>query len=197
MNRFLATCWRVLLILLVYLLLAVPLVGLVLPGANGHDVQVPMLFQSLLRGAAYSQGFFPDNVYYEDWQAFVSAYAMNCLLLSMALAALWNVVYAPRLLGRNHERSARITIWAFVAAHAGLMLLYAFETFSQSDYVWNWLILQPAGLWGLLLLPQVLAVPFYLVLRALCPARIYHIFPIFAKIRAPLHLRVYSKRGAR
>jgi len=85
----------------------------------------------------------------------------------------------------------------FVAAHIVLQLLYAFMVFSQSAFIWNWLIAQPMALCGILLLPQWAAVPFYLSLRALCPARVYHIFPMFAKLRGPLHLRVYSKRGAR
>ena len=52
MNRFLSTCWRVLLILLVYLVLGVPVVGLMIPGAGGESVQIHMLFQSALRAAA-------------------------------------------------------------------------------------------------------------------------------------------------
>ena len=197
MNRFLSTCWRVLLILLVYLVLGVPGVGLMIPGAGGESVQIPMLFQSALRAAAYGQGFFPDNVYYEDWQQFCSAYAMNCLFLSLGLVALWNVLYAPFALGRNHENSARVTIWVFVALHIGLQLAYAFYVFTLGAHIWAWLITQPFGLRLLLLLPQLLVLPFYLSVRALCPYRIYNVFPIFARLRGRLGLRVYSRRGAR
>ncbi len=197
MNRILSTCWRWALILIVYLALAVPIVGLVIPGANGQSVQIPMLLQGTLRTAAYSSGYFPDNVYYEDWQFFVSSYAMNCLFLSLLLVVLWNVLYSPSALGRNHENSARTVIWFFVAAHVGLLLLYAFYVFTLGSYIWDWLIRQPMGLNMLLLMPQLLIIPFYLSVRALCPYRIYNVFPLFARLRGRLGLRVYSKRTAR
>jgi|GEM_PF-3266237 len=196
MNRWLSTCWRWLLILLLYLALGVPIVGLVLPGASGQDVQFPMLLQNMLRGAAFGSGYFPDNVYYEDWQAFVSAYAMNCLFLSLLLTLVWNFLYARFAMGRNHENSARMMIWFFVAAHITLLSVYAFYVFSLGQHIWAWLIRQPTGLNLMLLLPQLLLVPFYLSIRALCPYRIYHVFPVFARFRGRLGLRVYSKRGA-
>lgn len=196
MNRFFVTCWRFILILIVYLVLAIPVVGLVLPVANGQTVQIPMLFQSLLRNAAYGSGFFPDNVYYEDWQFFCSSYAMNCLYLSLLLVVLWNLLYAPRALGRNHENSARVTIWVFVAVHIGIQAAYTFYVFTLSAYIWDWLITQSFGLSLLLLIPQLLVVPFYLSVRGLCPYRIYNVFPVFARLRTRLGLRVYSKRRA-
>lgn len=197
MNRFLATGWRWVLILLVYLLLAVPLVGLVLPGANGQNVQLPMIFQGILRSTAYNNGFFPDNVYYEDWQFFCSSYAMNCLYISLAFVALWNLLYAPFALGRNHENSARVTIWIFSILHVVVMLAYAFYVFTLGSHVWNWLITQPTGLSLMLLLPVLLVIPFYLACRAFGPYRLYNVFPMFSKVRDRLGLRVYSRRGAR
>ncbi|MCL1964001.1 MAG: hypothetical protein FWF69_02945 [Firmicutes bacterium] len=196
MNRTLAGCWRFILILIVYLALAVPVVGLVLPGPNGMPVQIPMLLQGVLRGAAYRGGYIPDSVYYEDWQAFVSAYAMNCLYLSLLLVLLWNLLYARFALGRNHENSARLSVWIFAAAHALLLLAYAFYVFTLSPHIWNWLIRQPMRSNLALLLPQLLVLPFYLSARALCPYRVYHVFPLFGRLRGRLFLRVYSKRGA-
>lgn len=197
MNRLFATCWRWTLLLLVYLLLAVPLVGVVLPGAAGQNVQIPMIFQSVLRGAAYTNGFFPDNVYYEDWQFFCSSYAMNCLYISLAFVALYNLLYAPYALGRNHENSARVVIWALSVLHVLTLLAYAFFVFTLGSHVWEWLIRQPTGLSLILLLPVLLVIPFYLTCRALGPYRLYHVFPLFSRVRDRLGLRVYSKRGAR
>ena len=196
MNRIFATCWRWVLILLVYLVLAVPIVGIVLPGAAGQSAQVPMIFQGILRSAAYNQGFFPDNVYYADWQLFCSSYAMNCLYISLLFVVLWNVLYAPFALGRNHENSARAMIWVFSAAHVAVFLGYAFYVFTLGSHVWNWLITQPMGLSMMLLLPILLVIPFYLTSRALGPYRLYNVFPMFAPIRSRLGLRVYSRRGA-
>ena len=197
MNRFFATCWRLALIVLVYLLLAVPVVGLVLPGAGGRNVQIPMLFQGMLRQAAYAHGFFPDNVYYEDWQLFCSAYAMNGLYISLGFVVLWNVLYAPCALGRNHENSARAMLWLLCFAHVGVLLAYAFYVFTLGDHVWQWLIRQPAALSVMLLLPVWLVAPFFLTSRALGPYRLYNVFPVFARLRDRLGLRVYSRRGAR
>lgn len=197
MNRFFATCWRWILILAVYALLGVTLVGLVLPGASGENVQIPMIFQAVLRGAAYQSGFFPDNVYYEDWQFFCSAYAMNCLYISLAFVALWNVCYAPFALGRNRENSARYMIWVFCVLHVLVMAAYAFYVFTLGAHVWSWLIAQPAARALLLLLPLLLVIPFYLTARALGPYRLIHVFPAFAPLRERLGLRVYSRRGAR
>lgn len=197
MNRLLATGWRWILILLVYVLLAVPLVGLVIPGAGGQSVQIPMIFQGALRSAAVSSGYFPDNVYYEDWQFFCSAYAMNCLFLSLAFVALYNVLYARFALGRNRENTARVLIWALSALHVLLGLLYAFYVFTLGSHVWEWLVRQPMGLNLLLLLPVLLVIPFYLTCRALGPYRLYNVFPLFRPLRDRLGLRVYSRRGAR
>lgn len=197
MNRLLATCWRWVLILLVYLLLGVTVVGVVLPGANGVNVQIPMIFQGVLRGAAYNSGFFPDNVYYEDWQFFCSSYAMNCLYISLLFVALWNVLYAPFALGRNHENSARLAIWVFSIAHVLVLLAYAFYVFTLGSHVWEWLIRQPTGLSLMLLMPLLLVIPFYLTSRALGPYRLYNVFPLFSPLRDRLGLRVYSKRGPR
>ncbi|MDR1262167.1 MAG: hypothetical protein LBK46_01605 [Oscillospiraceae bacterium] len=196
-NRFIATLWRWALIVLVYLVLGVPLLGLVLPGAGGQAVEIPMLFQSLLRSAANNYGFFPDHTYYESWQRYCSLYAMNCLYISLALTGLWNVIYATPLLGRNHERSALGTFWLFVFTHAALMLGYAFVHFTIDSLTWDWLIRQPGSRGAMLLLPQWLALPFAISIRLLCPYRVYPMFPIADKIRAPLGLRVYSRRGAR
>lgn len=196
MNRFLVTCWRVLLIALVYLLLGVPVTGLVVPGASGASTVIPGIFYSTLQSAAMEQGYYP-NVYLQEWMAFLSAYAMNCLLFSLTLTLLWNLLYAPFALGRNHENSACVVIWLFVAAHVLLQLLYAFQVFSAGPHIWAWLLTQPAGMNLLLLLPQLLILPFYLSIRALCPYRIYHVFPVFAKLRSRLGLRVYSKRLAK
>ena len=197
MNRFMTTCWRFVLILLVYLLLAVPIVGVVLPGANGQNVQIPMVFQSMLRNAAYHDGFFPDNVYYADWQFFCSSYAMNCLYISLGFVVLWNLLYSPPLLGRNHENSARGMIWLFSILHIAALLAYAFYVFTLGAHVWSWLIAQPTNLSIMLLLPVLLVIPFYLTSRALAPYRLYNVFPLFSKLRDRLGLRVFSKRGAR
>lgn len=197
MNRLLRAAWRWLLILAVYLVLAVPVTGLVIPDAGGQAFQIPMLFQGSLRSAAYASGFFPDNVYYEDWQLFCSSYAMNCLFLSLSLVVLWNLLYAPFALGRNHENSARMMVWVFAALHVALLLLYAFYVFTLAPHIWAWLIRQPAGLSLMLLLPLWTTVPFFLSIRALCPYRIYNVFPLFAKVRGHLRLRAYSRRGAR
>ncbi len=197
MKRLLSALWRWALILLIYLALGVPVVGLVLPGAGGQSAQLPMLLQGLLDAARTSSGFFPDYVYYADWKAFVSAYAMNCLFLSLALVALWNILYAPFALGRSRENTARVMVWVFVAIHIALLLVYAFYVFTLAPYIWEWLTRQPAGLSMMLLLPGLLVVPFYLSIRALCPYRIYNVFPLFARLRDPLKLRVYSKRGPR
>lgn len=197
MNRFFVTCWRWVLVLLCYLLLAVPIVGVVLPGAAGQSVQIPMFFQSILRNAAFQNGFFPDNVYYEDWQHFCSAYAMNCLYISLGFVVLWNLLYAPSALGRNHENSARVLIWVFVLLHAAVILGYAFYVFTLGAHVWAWLIKQPIQLTALLLVPIWLVVPFYIACRALGPYRLYSVFPLFARLRDKLGLRVYSRRTAR
>jgi hypothetical protein len=197
MNRFFATLWRWTLILLVYLALGVPVVGLVVPGSGGQAVEIPMLFQSSLRAAASAFGFFPDNMYYEDWQFWLSGYSMNCLAVSLALVVAWNMLYAPGALGRNRERSSRVTFWLFAIAHAAALLFLAFLYFTSDARMWAFLISQPASRGIIVLMPQLLIIPFWLSIRALCPYRIYHMFPIFAQIRAPLRLRVYSKRGAR
>ncbi len=197
MNRFTATLWRLALIILVYLLLGVPVVGLVLPGAGARTVQLPMLFQTLLRNAAYGQGFFPDNVYYQDWQFFVSSFAMNCLYISLGFVCLWNLLYAPFALGRYHENTARIMIWVFSLLHTVVLGVYAFYVFTLGSHVWEWLIQQPRNLQLMLLLPLWLVVPFYLTSRALGPYRLYNVFPVFARLRNRLGLRVYSRRTAR
>ncbi|MDR1600270.1 MAG: hypothetical protein LBS11_10450 [Oscillospiraceae bacterium] len=196
-NRFLATLWRWTLILLVYLALGAPFVGLVLPGAGGQSVELPMAFQGMLRGAANSYGFFPDHTYYEAWQRYCSLYAMNCLYASLALVGLWNVIYAPQLLGRNYERSAIGVFWLFMFVHVVVLLGYAFMHFTIDPLTWDWLIRQPRRQGAMLLLPQWLAVPFAVSIRLLCPYRVYPMFPAANRIRAPLGLRVYSSRGAR
>ncbi len=197
MQRFFSACWRWVLILVVYIALGVPIVGLVLPSAGGNAVQIPMILQGLLRDAAYQHGFFPDNVYYEDWQFFVSSFAMNCLFLSLGFVVVWNILFSPRLLGRNHENTARLLVWIFSAAHVAVFLGYAFYVFTLGSYVWDWLIRQQTGQTMLLLTPILLVIPFYLSIRALCPYRVENVFPLFAKLRGRLGLRVYSKRGAR
>lgn len=197
MSRFTATCWRWILILLVYLLLAIPIVGVVLPGSAGTNVQIPMIFQGVLRSAAYNDGFFPDNVYYEDWQFFCSSYAMNCLYISLGFVILWNLLYAPFTLGRNHENSAKTAIWVLTVLHLTVLLAYAFYVFTLGSHVWEWLIRQPTNLQVMLLMPCWLVVPFYLTSRALGPYRLYNVFPFFSRLRDRLGLRVYSKRGAR
>jgi len=195
MKRFVTALWRWALILSVYLLLGFPVVGLVIPGAAGQAVQIPMLLQRALQNAAFGSGFIPDSVYYEGWQFFVSSYAMNCLFLSLLLVALWNVLYAPFALGRNHEKSARTAVWVFALLHVALLLFYAFFVFTLASYIWDWLILQPMGLSMLLLLPGLLIVPFILSIRGLCPYRIYNVFPLFARLRVRMGLRIFSKRG--
>ncbi|GHU73724.1 hypothetical protein AGMMS49992_13300 [Clostridia bacterium] len=196
-NRFLATTWRWILIILVYLALGVPFVGLVLPGAGGRAVEVPMLFQGLLRSAANNYGFFPDHTYFEAWRQYCSTYAMNCLYISLLLVGLWNLIYAPGLLGRNHERSALAVFWLFLTVHIITLLGYAFMHFTVDPLTWDWLLRQSGDRNMVLLLPQLLILPFGVTLRLLCPYRIYPMFPIADRIRSPLGLRVYSRRGAR
>ncbi len=197
MNRLLSACWRWLLILAVYIVLAVPVTGLVVPGPGGESLQIPMIFQGALRSAAYASGYFPDNVYYEDWQVFCSSYAMNCVFISLALVVLWNLLYAPFALGRNHENSARAMVWVFTLLHIAILLGYAFYVFTLASYIWAWIIRQPTGLNLMLLMPLWVTVPFTLSIRALCPYRVHHVFPLLAKARERLGLRVYSRRGAR
>jgi hypothetical protein len=197
MNRFLATLWRWTLIILVYLALGVPLAGLALPGAGGQVVELPMLFQGMLRAAANNSGFFPDHTYYEAWQRYCSLYAMNCLYISLALVGLWNAIYSPPLLGRNHERSAAAAFWLFLVAHIAALLGYAFVHFTIDPLTWDWLIRQPLRQGAILLAPLWLALPFAVSIRLLCPYRVYPMFPAADRIRAPLGLRVYSHRGAR
>ena len=196
MNRFRTTCWRALLIVLVYLALGVPMTGLLLPGAGGRLVELPGIFYRALQGAAIGKGYYP-NVYLQDWLYFLSAYAMNCLFLSVGLVLLWNLLYAPFALGRNREGSARLMLWVLVAAHVVLQLLYAFQVFTAGPHIWAWLITQPMGLNLLLLLPQTLLLPFFLSARFLCPYRIYPVFPLSAKLRGRLGLRTYRKKTAR
>ncbi|GHU70307.1 hypothetical protein FACS1894184_15580 [Clostridia bacterium] len=196
-NRFLATLWRWMLIVAVYLGLGMPLLGLVLPGAGGQSVEIPMLFQGMLRSAANNYGFFPDHTYYEAWQRYCSLYAMNCLYISLALVGIWNAVYAPALLGRNYERSARAVFWLFLLVHVAALLGYAFMHFTIDPLIWDWLVRQPSSQGIILLLPQFLALPFAAAIRLLCPYRVYPMFPIADRIRSPLGLRVYSRRGAR
>lgn len=197
MNRFFATLWRWVLIIVVYLALGVPVVGLIVPGAGGQAIEIPMLFQRSLRTAASLFGFFPDNMYYEDWQFWLSGYAMNCLGVSLALVVVWNLLYSPGALGRNRERSARMLFYLFVIAHATALLFLAYLYFTSDAHMWSFLISQPLSRSMVVLMPQLLMLPFCLSIRALCPYRVYHMFPAFAKIRAPLRLRVYSRRGAR
>lgn len=196
MNRFGTTCWRALLIALVYLTLGIPMTGLLLPGAGGQLVEIPGVFYRALQSAAIEKGYYP-NVYLQDWLYFLGAYAMNCLFLSLGLILLWNLLYAPFALGRNREGSARVVLWIFVIAHVALQLLYAFMVFTAGPHIWAWILTQPTGLNLLLLLPQTLLLPFFLSARFLCPYRIYHIFPLSAKLRGRLGLRTYSKRTAR
>jgi len=195
-KRAVSAVWRMALMLAVYALLGVPVTGLVLPGAGGQSVTVPMLFQALLRGAGETRGFYPSFYLMEDWLGFLSAYAMNCLAFSLALLLAWNLLYAPRGLGRRHERSARLAIWAFAALHEAGIVFYAYTVMTMSADVWNWLARQPAQLTGLLLLPELLVVPFWLCARLLCPYRVCHVFPLAMKLRGALRLRVYSSKVA-
>jgi len=194
-NRIYATIWRWVLIIIVYALLAVPVVGLIIPGAGGAPVEIPMLFQNALR-AARSSGFFPDNMYYGEWQFWLSGYSMNALIVSLSLVVLWNVLYAPPLLGRNRERSVRISFVIFVILHAAALLLLLFIYFTRDMYMWEFVMSQSFSQSAVLFIPQLLVVPFIVSLRALCPYRIYHMFPIFRRIRSPLGLRVYSHKRA-
>lgn len=189
MQRLMKPCLRWAYILILYILLGFFLLGIPLPGTTGQTTHYPMLYQGMLRGAAVSVGFYPDSVILDEWISFVSAYATNCVFLSLGLLALWNVLYSRALLGRNHEYSARVIIWVFVGLHVTVQLAYAVYVFSLASYIWEWILQQPTGRNLLLLLPQALIVPFYVSLRLFCPFRIYHVFPLFARLRRPLGLR--------
>ena len=195
-NRIYATVWRWILILIVYALLAVPVVGLIIPGAGGVPVEIPMLFQNALKAAAFSSGFFPDNMYYSDWQFWLSGYSTNALIVSLSLVALWNAIYSPPLLGRNRERSVRFMFFVFAALHIAALLFLLFIYFTRDMRMWQFAMSQPFMNNMVLFMPQLLMLPFVIVLRALCPYRVYHMFPVFRRIRAPLGLRVYSRKGA-
>jgi hypothetical protein len=180
----------------VYALLAVPVTGLVMPSAGGQVIELPMLFQSALRAAASTTGFFPDNMYYSDWQFWLSGYSTNALILSFSLVILWNIIYSPNMLGRNRERSARLLFVVFLILHAASQLALLFFYFTTDIRMWQFVTSKPVAECAVLFIPQLLVVPFIASVKAFCPYRIYHMFPVFVKVRAALGLRVYSHKKA-
>lgn len=136
-------------------------------------------------------GISPPDYTVASWLLNMRGLFLNTLIGSLALVALWNLLFSWQLLGgRNPRASVNVLHFLFLLLHL-FMSFGMLYVFTASPGVLDFLLGSDLSYLALHLLPGLFIIPFFFATRLFGPESAAYRFHVLNRLRPKLGLRYY------